>query len=171
MENFGTNDGIQLRDILTRIKVKDVMTTPVVRIHQNDKMSKAEEIFVEKGVYYLPVVDDDRNLVGVITQKYLYKTQSPRKIMEHDTLAGRDLIIDGGSYYDRDTLDSYKTSDMMYKSPLVMEAEDSLADAIVKMTRRNVGCVPIVKGDRKLCGILTNRDIVEIAARIIGGDV
>jgi CBS-domain-containing membrane protein len=50
------------------MKVRDVMTQPVVSIEQDAPISLAIRLMLQKKISGLPVVDDAANLVGVVTE-------------------------------------------------------------------------------------------------------
>lgn len=54
-------------------KVKDVMSKRVVSIHLEDPVLKAEAIMKVKDVRRLPVVDDDKNLLGMVSKRDIFK--------------------------------------------------------------------------------------------------
>lgn len=159
---------IYIQKLLKETKIKEIMTVPVIKINDNDSVSRAQELFVEHGIYYLPVVNRLNELVGVVTHKYLYKTVAPRKNMGND-MAGYspDVVYDGDSFYEREKLDQFKLTRIMNPNPVTLRPEDSVAEAVLTMTRKNTGCIPIIKANRKICGILTHKDIVDLATLIL----
>lgn len=48
--------------------VKEVMNINFVFVKQ-DQRNKAKQIFIEKDIFLLPVVDDELNLIDIITRK------------------------------------------------------------------------------------------------------
>ncbi len=59
--------------------------------------------------------------------------------------------------------------DVMTPDPIVLDASASVAEAAREMRARDVGDV-LVRSDGKLCGIVTDRDIVVRAVADGGGD-
>lgn len=65
------------RDIVTKVaaenkhaagvRVKDVMTSPVISVHPHEEVAEAAKLMAKKRIRRLPVVKDGR-LVGVITE-------------------------------------------------------------------------------------------------------
>ena len=54
----------------------------------------------------------------------------------------------------------------MVRDPLTVPPETSTLDAIMLMRREKVDCLPVVK-DGRLVGILTERDFIDVAARLL----
>ncbi len=67
------------------LKVKDVMTTKVIRLTPKDKVGTAAELFADKRFKTLPIVNLDGELKGVITAfdviKCVFKEEYPRPIL------------------------------------------------------------------------------------------
>ena len=156
-----------IRVLFEKVKVKEIMVTKVIKLYEDDELSRAEEIFVTQGVSYLPVVTHNDELVGLLTQKYLYKTLSPRKIDREEIDYAPDIIVDGQSFYDKDSLDSIILKNIMHKDPFTLSPEDSAGRAIVEMVKQNIGCICIIRDNRKLCGIVTYKDFGRLAAEIL----
>lgn len=65
------------RDIVTKVvaankppssmKVKDIMTSPVISIHSHEDLEEAARTMNQRGIRRLPVVDDGK-LVGMVTE-------------------------------------------------------------------------------------------------------
>ena len=61
------------------ILVKEVMASPAITINVEEPFRRVEEKFRTLGIRHLPVVDATSRVVGMITQRDLYKTVSPRR--------------------------------------------------------------------------------------------
>ncbi|MCA9398956.1 MAG: CBS domain-containing protein, partial [Candidatus Omnitrophica bacterium] len=112
-----------------------------------------------------PVVESNKKLVGLLTQKYLYKMRSPRRIIGEEFEEKMDTIVDGHSYYYKDMLDSYILKNIMYQTPAKALKKDSLSSVIKNMAKSNVGCVTVVDEKDVVCGILTEKDIINYLAK------
>ena len=156
-----------LKKLLYDTKLKSVMETPVIKIYEDGELSQAQEIFTSHNIHHLPVCDRNDRLVGVLSHKYLYKTQSPRKLLNDETVYRKDVILDGDSYYDKETLDRYILRKMMNHSPFTMKPDDSLGECISNMARLRLGCIIVVDNDRKVLGMLSEHDVVKLVARFI----
>ena len=149
------SENYYIKILLNKVKIDEIMTKKVISIHENDRFSLVEEKLREFRIRHLPVIDEGGKLVGIVTQRDLYRTQSPRHL-EDDTW-----------YYDQKSLDSHILKHVMTKDPVALNPEDAIAKAVVLMVERKYGCLPIVQKDRTLCGIITQLDILKIAARIL----
>ncbi len=64
----------ELTYILSRIKVEELMTKEVVTTTPDTPIENAASLMVEKGVGGLPVVDEEKKPVGIITDRDIFKT-------------------------------------------------------------------------------------------------
>ncbi len=68
-------------DDYSRIKVGEVMTRKVVTLHPNELVGAAALIFLRHLFHGIPIVNDDDELVGLVTThdvlKYLYYKEYP----------------------------------------------------------------------------------------------
>ena len=128
---------------------------------------QVQKNFMDHGLTHICVVDKDEKLVGLISQKYLYKAQSPRKIYGEGSDLSPELLIDGDSYYDKDVLDSYILRHVMRKNPETLSPEESLDVALSLMSKKKLGFVPIVDDKLKICGSLNDRGIVDYLAKVV----
>lgn len=53
--------------ILSSHTVEQLMTKGVVRLNQNDKMGVAAELFLTNYFHAVPIMNDDNELVGIVT--------------------------------------------------------------------------------------------------------
>ncbi len=155
---------VQMADTFNMIKVGDIMLSPAVSVKENDDFSAVQKKFLENHLPYVCVTDDGQKLVGTISQKYLYKAQSPRKIIGDNPDYDPDIIVDGDSFYSKEVLDSYILSQIMNHIPFTMKHDQSLKEAIINMATKHLGCIPIVDESNKLSGVVTEQLIIKYIA-------
>ena len=63
----------ELNYLLTRTTVGDVMLTDVRTIGPDAFLEEASGIMADNGISVLPVVDDDRKVLGIITDRDIYR--------------------------------------------------------------------------------------------------
>ena len=149
------SENYYVRTLLNKVKIKEVMSPKVICVSEDALMSDVEKKIRDSSIRHLPVVDGNNRLTGLITQRDLYRLQSPRQ------------NENGEWYYDAEAINNYILKHVMTKNPYVLGAESSIGEALLAMADRKYGCIPIVDRDGKLCGIITQTDILKIAARII----
>lgn len=144
-----------IRTLLKNTKIKAIMSHPVISIQSEAPFHEVPELFKNNDIRHLPVIDEEDKLVGLITRTDLYQIQSPRRKM------------DGSWYYDSETLDNIILRHVMIKDPLTLHPENTIAETILPMVSHKYGCIPIVDENNILRGIMTQHDILKMAAEIL----
>ena len=131
------------------LHVRDMMTTDVVTVGRNDTLKDAEERLGERRIRHLVVLNEDGHPCGVLSQRDLF----------------RGVLLRALGYGGR-------TEERMLKSALVKEAihvklitttaEATAAQAAELLVENQIGCLPVVEGDR-LVGIISESDFVRLA--------
>ncbi|MBF0504651.1 MAG: CBS domain-containing protein [Candidatus Omnitrophica bacterium] len=133
----------EIRRILRDIKIKQVMASPVITVHEDDDFALVQEKIALYDIRHLPVVNETGSIVGIISQRDLYQIHSPRR------------LEDGSWYYDKEALNQFLLKNLMHEKPFTMKPDNSLFEAIEATISFKFGCIPIVDDYKKPCGILT----------------
>lgn len=160
------NSLLHIRHLFNNISIRDVMSSSVVTIGEHANLSKAVEKFIRHRITHLIVVDAEKKLVGIITQKYLYKARSPRKIINDGMTYHPDFLVDGDSVFDKAALDAYSLKKIMKKTPFSLSSDSSIVDAIMNMSQRNLGAIPVVDKKKRVVGIVTEQEIIAFMAQV-----
>lgn len=116
-------------------KVHDIMTTNVVTVTPEATLREAASLILRHGVSGLPVVDDDDQLVGVLSEWDLLEVlESPEK--EADAVG-----------------------DYMTREPLSVGEESSLVDVVDMFQTKRVRRLPVTDGNR-LVGVVSRHDVI-----------
>lgn len=144
-----------IRSLLNKVKIAEIMTSPVISVNCEAHFREVVKIFQEKRVRHIPIVNKESEVVGIMSQRDLYKLQPPHK------------NEDGVWVYDMDVIDGFILSNVMTANPFTLFGKSTLAEAIGPMVRNKYGCIPIVDDKKKLCGIITQYDMLKIAFDIL----
>ncbi len=122
--------------------IKDPRTIDI-----DESFSKVWEIFKEYDIRHLPVIDNNRILRGIITQRDLFRIASPR------------ITLEGELIYNKLDLDRHILKYVMTKEVFSLSADDTLGSIIKAMIYKKYGCIPIVDNNKFLVGIITQIDV------------
>ncbi|MBF0521677.1 MAG: CBS domain-containing protein [Candidatus Omnitrophica bacterium] len=161
------DDVAQIKKFFENIKLEEVMDKQVVTIREDADGSEAQVKFINNKINHLIVIDADKKVVGLISRKYLYKTQSPRKIMQEEMDYEPGIVIDGDSFYEKETLDNIILSNIMFRNPFTLGPQDKLAKAVKAMGERFIACIPIVDANQKVIGVITDLEVIRFIAKIL----
>ncbi|MBN2345709.1 MAG: CBS domain-containing protein, partial [Candidatus Aminicenantes bacterium] len=121
--------------IFEDIKAADIMNPNVLEISAEKKIAHAKELMKIKKISGIPVVDEERRLVGIISIE--------------------DIIH---------ALEFHKINDpirrLMSAQVVTIHREDSLAQVVDKFENYKYGRFPVVDDDRRVCGIISKEDIL-----------
>ncbi|MCA9400267.1 MAG: CBS domain-containing protein [Candidatus Omnitrophica bacterium] len=151
---------------LHEITAAEVMTSPVHTIKQDEDFAEVAKKFVDYGIRHLPVVDGERRIIGVMTKRDLFRTVAPRKAIENNMEYSSDKILDGLHYYSKDLLNQYILREVMVKNPVTAGEDASLGEIIHLMVGKKIGCIPIIRENKTVSGIITQVNILRKADEI-----
>ncbi len=67
-----------------KTRAKDVMTKKLAVLTPNNKVGAAAELFLENLFHAVPIIDEKKNLLGIVTSfdvlKYSFKKEYPKKM-------------------------------------------------------------------------------------------
>ena len=142
-------------------KVKDIMSRNVISINTGATVSKAIKILKNKHISGAPVLDDEKNLVGMVSESDILKL-----VEYHPFLTPfLELLEDQPD----DLKDSYqmasqkKISEIMSKHLITVHPDTEVAHAAAIMVEKNINRLPVVKekNERIVIGIITRADILK----------
>lgn len=129
--------------------VSDLMTREVKTLGRNDSLRSADDIMRLGRFRHLPVVDEEGNLAGIVSQRDLFH-------------GGLLRALGYGSYAREKALEGLVMKEAMKTEVVTTRADAPLASAAQLMLERKVGCLVVVDGLR-IVGILTEADFVKLA--------
>jgi acetoin utilization protein AcuB len=135
--------------------VEKIMSRPVDTVTADLKLSQAAHRMREQGRRFLPVVDADGRLVGLLSHRELEKAE-PSAITT--------LSVGEVNYL----MAKIKVAQVM-RTEVVTCAPGTLVETAGQLMRdRRIGCLPVVESDGRLVGIITEDDILDFFLAITG---
>jgi len=133
-----------MRDIL----IKDIMIKSPITIHVDEPFRNVAEKLRTHGIRHLPVVDASHHVMGMVSERDLFRTVPPHRTEE-------------GFCYEPGVLDSYILKRVMTPNPSVLKQDAPISKAVHLMTERRYGCIPVVDDDGAIVGVITPLDILK----------
>lgn len=135
--------------IADRMKKNPGVATPDMSISDAKAKMKAEK------VHRLPVLDENRRLVGVISEKdILLSTPSPAS-----TLSTFEMNA---------LLDKLKVKSIMTREPLTIQKDTTIEEAVRLMVENDLSCLPVMDESGYLIGIVSKSDLFKILLELLG---
>jgi CBS domain-containing protein len=154
------------------VKVKDVMTSDVITVHQDATLQELMEIFIGNKLSGLPVIDSESKLVGIVSKtdlvthglekelSTLLKEQTPRssyvELPDFENLLGSESI-------------HATVADLMTTDVITADPDMDVMDVIKIMLDKKIHRIVVVK-EGKIEGILTTVDLVKLVGDILKND-
>jgi acetoin utilization protein AcuB len=130
------------------------MSTNPVTITADVPITEALRIMRQNQVRRLPVLDENGELIGIVSEKdLLYASPSP----------ATSLSIYEMHYM----LSRLQVTELMTADPVTITPDTLLEEAALIMADNKIGGLPVVK-DGKLVGIITETDIFKVFLELLG---
>jgi CBS domain-containing protein len=138
--------GYQLPEQLT---VRDVMTDHPRTVLAETPLKEAARTMVRAGLGALPVIDDDRRVVGMVSEREVI-----RHLLTMQVFSGADVRSALSPHAGPRTV-----RDVMSRQVMCVAPEQPIAEVASLMSNKDVDRVPVVR-EGQLVGFLTRGDIV-----------
>jgi CBS domain-containing protein len=144
------------------MKVKDIMTSPVLSVESESPISQAIQLMLEKRISGLPVLDGQGRLVGIVTEgDFLRRTETGTQRQRSRWL---EFLIGPGRLADEYTRShGRKVIDVMTPDPVTLDEQTSLEEVVRIMEKRRIKRLPVVR-ERKLVGIVSRANLLHALA-------
>ena len=119
-------------------RAKDIMTRNVISVKEETPIYEAVALIAKNNITGIPVVECDRTLVGVISEK--------------DVLRLFNVSREDG--------ESKTVSDFMTQPVVTFGENESLSDICDCLMNNHFRRVPVISSKGKLVGIISRRDII-----------
>ena len=139
-------------DNLSHLSVGDIYTESVVTVHGDDGVGKAISRLREHGISRLPVLDDDGDLVGVVT------THDIADVVIRDM----DKPTRGERAGDRDRILDIPVTDVMNAPVETVTVDEAVDRAVERMLEMDFGGLIVTPAtdDSTVQGVVTKTDVL-----------
>ncbi len=132
-----------------QLAVRDVMSDQPRTVAPDAPLTEAARTLARTGLGALPVVDEDRRLIGMVTEREVI-----RHLLKVQAFTGPDARAAAPAIVGMKTV-----RDAMTRQVLCVAPEQPIAEVASLMSNKEVERVPVVR-DGRLVGFLTRGDIV-----------
>ena len=122
-----------------RLHVSSAMTDTVITVSPDDEITDVAQLMVDRGMSGCPVIDDDENIVGVITKREISEL-----VQKFDQIMVKELMT---------------TEELLVVNPV-----ERLVKARMEMLTAGFSGMPVIDSGRVL-GLLTEKMVAEAMAR------
>ncbi len=141
------------------MNVGDVMTSEVTTIGRDAPLKEAAMVMVHVGISGIPVVDDERRVIGIITEADFVAAEADRSWGRQ-----RKRLL-ANFFGEVQNVAASVVGDVMTKDPHTIDSSSSVTEAARRMTEFGVKRLPVVTPDGTLAGIISRADVMGAFAR------
>ena len=135
------------------LKVKDLMTSPVFSLKENDSLHNARSLMNLQRIRHIPIITADNAFTGLVTHRDILSA-TISQLAELDPETQKE--IDAG----------IPIREIMRTDITSVDEESSLKDAAQLLLNHKYGCLPVVQ-DGELTGILTEADFLRLTIKLM----
>jgi CBS domain-containing protein len=128
------------------MKVREIMTSPVIGVRPEAALKDVAALLAERGVSGVPVVDDDRRVLGVLSETDI-------------------VVAMRGIGADADKAVVRTAAMAMSRPPITVRQDATVAEAASAIADLGVSRLPVVEHEGRLVGIVSRANLVRAFAR------
>lgn len=142
--------------------IKDIMTTNVITVKEGDTVEKCANLLSTHHLSGLPVLDDEGNVNGIITEGDLIRRASRMQGPAFLEILGGIIYLDNPNNF----LDQVKKSmgnfaiNVMSEDVVTVSPDKEIEDAATLLVRKKIKRLPVLSNSGELVGIVSRKDIM-----------
>ena len=143
------------------LKAKDIMTLDVITVKPETTVEELARLLIEHKISGVPVVDDDNQLVGVVTENDLIKKNARLHIPTIIRLFDAYFLLNSDKVEEEIKKMVAGTVDEICNKDIVSLTEETTLEEIATiMSEKNIHLLPVLR-DGLVVGIVGKADIVK----------
>lgn len=150
------------------MKVKDFMMTEVISASPETTIKEVMNLFVEKKIGGVPIIDKEGKLQGIVTDGDILRVISPldRRIMDYFTfityIAEEDMESRLSELADREIINIAKTHGIYTVNP-----EDEMEKVVSLLSKHHFKKLPVVDNNQHVVGVISRGDVIRNIQKVI----
>ena len=134
--------------------VADLMTKKVVTFFEEQSLPLAQDLMELKKMRHIPVINDERRVVGIVTHRDILRVQS----RAFNYLDGEQPTT---------MAPNVPVKKVMSRDVWTVDQNASAYDAGKLLLDHAFSCLPVIDADHKLVGIVTDRDYLKFVLSLL----
>ncbi len=145
--------------------IKDIMTEDVLFVDEERPISEVAEIISKNKIHGVPVIDEEKKVVGIITETDFFTKDSSNMVYMPSLI---DFINKGKMKYSKDEKETVhavlhaKAKDIMSPKCETVLPDMDVADFIKLIKERSFNSYPVTNEEGMLLGIITVADAIKL---------
>lgn len=148
---------------MAELKAKDVMTKDVITINKNASIEELSELLLDNKISGVPVMDDDDNLVGVVTEADVIIKDTKLHFPAYFKLLDGIIYLESLNKFKRNLKKhlATKVEDIMTTKIRTVGPDTEVSEIADLMLNKKINRLPVVDKNKNLVGIVARSDILK----------
>ncbi len=145
------------------LTARDIMTTDVVSVTTETSLKEVARTFVETRYSNLPVLDQEGNLVGVISETDLVEQQKPLHIPTVVALLDAVFYLESEKRFKEevDRVTATTAGELCTGKVITCSPENTVRELAGLMSQHKVHLLPVVEND-VMIGVVARLDLIKV---------
>ncbi len=135
---------------MSKITLREVMSAKPVTVQTQDPLSEVREVFSKHSIHHIPVIDENRQIVGIISSSDLDRLSWGSTLFKNVKKAE----------YNKALHQTYRVLDVMTADVYTLDADQTINEAYHIFKEGLFRAIPILENG-KLVGIVSPIDLVK----------
>lgn len=144
------------------LTAKDIMTRNVTTVRATTTIEELARILMEHKISGAPVVDDNENLIGIVTENDLISRDKRLHIPTVMRLFDAFIVLESQSKIEKEIkrMTAITVNDIYTKEVITVTEGTPVQDIATIMSEKKVHLIPVVEG-KKILGIIGKIDLIK----------
>ncbi len=144
---------------------RDIMKTDVITVRPETSIEELGRLFIEKDISGAPVVDEDGNLVGIVTENDLISKEKPFHIPTIIRIFDAIIPLESDSKVEEEIrkMAASTVEDICTTDVITIEEDTPLTEIASIMADKRIHLLPVLK-EGKLTGIVGKKELIKAIA-------
>lgn len=140
-----------------KLSLLQIIEKPLLTLTPEHNLQEAVALMVQHNVFYVPVVNEQGEFLGEVTDRDILLFSVPDYILRLDSLL---FVVEDepfGRFLMQET--EFKVKDVLNKSPFTIDSKAPIIEATHKMLKNTKRYLYVLENNR-LVGIVTQKDVI-----------
>ncbi len=145
---------------------REIMTTEIVTVKKETTIRDLAELFTSRRIGSIPVVDDDGNLIGIVSESDLIEQDKNFHIPTVISLFDWIIYLESETKFEKELrkMTAQTVGDIYTKDVETVSLDTPVSDIADIMSRKKIHSLPVVEG-KKMVGIVSRIDLIRTMAK------
>ena len=148
------------------LKAKDIMTKDVITVKPETTIEDLAHILIKHNISGAPVVNDQGDLIGIVTENDLISKNKRLHIPTVMRLFDAYIMLESPATIEKEIkrMAAVTVNDILVKDVVTVTEENSVEEIATTMSEKKAYLIPVVSGG-KITGIIGKMDLIKGIAR------